>query len=269
MTLGTDGKEETCAHLPQEVPLNQALALFRGRQNVFAHLVESVDSVPAEFRVYIEALDISDRVGLATLHESVLPAETPVPRKQSRLMASVPVSRWILDSGAVLHVVCEDSLGEVKPFKTKKTIKVSTANGEVEIKDQVTVRVDGLTEPVSGYVLKSSPDTLSIGVLCMQHGYGFHWEPFSKAPCLITPDGQAIDCKVRHNVPYIEPDVMQNIAATVVGAPFFPASEPRMERTALHGSSAVAEHMSAHSAVAVHMPAHQKGTCTGKASSYN
>ena len=77
----------------------------------------------------------------------------------------------------------------------------------------------------------------------MYAAYGFHWDPFSKTPWLITPDGKAIDCKVRHNVPYIEPDVMQSIAATVVSAPFFPASEPRMECTALHGLSAVNEHM--------------------------
>ena len=76
MILGTDGREETFAYLPQEFPLEQASTLSCGRENMFTHLVESVDSVPADFRVPIEALDIADRVGLATLHESVMPAET-------------------------------------------------------------------------------------------------------------------------------------------------------------------------------------------------
>ena len=82
------------------------------------------------------------------------------------------------------------------------------------------MKVKGFTEPVSAYVLEATPDILSMGVLCMQHGYGFHWEPFSCTPLLIAPNGRAVVCKVRHNVPYVDPESLQAAPVTMEYAPF-------------------------------------------------
>ena len=51
-------------------------------------------------------------------------------------------------------------------------------------------------------VLPDTPTVLSIGRRCMEHGYGFWWEPYG-LPILILPDGRYIILEVDGYIPYL------------------------------------------------------------------
>ena len=52
---------------------------------------------------------------------------------------------------------------------------VVTANGEVLPKEEATVYVTELDLFVTVMLLEDTPAVLSLGKLCEEHGYNFHW----------------------------------------------------------------------------------------------
>ena len=88
-------------------------------------------------------------------------------------------------------------LETVKVSKSPTTV-VAT-NGEVQTKEEATVYVKQLDLFVTAMLLEDTPAVLSLGKLCENHGYFFHWSSGQK-PQLIK-DGRRIKCNTANHVP--------------------------------------------------------------------
>ena len=58
---------------------------------------------------------------------------------------------------------------------SKNPTTVMTANGEVPTKEEATVYVKALDLFVTVMLLEATPAGLSLGKLCEDHGYTYHW----------------------------------------------------------------------------------------------
>ena len=68
---------------------------------------------------------------------------------------------------------------------------VMTANGEVQTREDVTVHVKQLDLFVKVMLLEETPAVLSLGKLCEDHGYTYHWTSGQKPH--LTQNGKRID----------------------------------------------------------------------------
>ena len=136
------------------------------------------------------------------------PEELPVPA-----VAATPAdyeiprldSTWILDSGASYDLVGQK---EVAAFsrqirRSSEPITLLTANGPVPATRSIKLDVPGLEDYPEHYVLRDTPNALSLGKRCKKFGYGFNWEPWSDNPTLTTPSGQTISLDVRNYIPIL------------------------------------------------------------------
>jgi hypothetical protein len=64
-----------------------------------------------------------------------------------------------------------------------------TANGETACNEMCDYFIKALKSCCAGmaYCMPDSPDVLSIGLRCVELGFGFWWEPYSETPALIPP----------------------------------------------------------------------------------
>ena len=69
---------------------------------------------------------------------------------------------------------------------------VMTANGEVQTREEATVYVTELNLFVTVMLLEETPAVLSLGKLCEDHGYTYHWISGQKPH--LTKKGKRIDC---------------------------------------------------------------------------
>jgi hypothetical protein len=76
-----------------------------------------------------------------------------------------------------------------------------------------------LQEVVEPYILDSIPDVLSIGRRCVEDGYAFHWEPYSLAPTMITPQGKIVALVSRDCCPYLDDYDPDYVNPAVVATP--------------------------------------------------
>ena len=77
-----------------------------------------------------------------------------------------------------MHMVSEKDLdkAELETVRISKNMTmVATANGEVLAKEEATVYVRELDLFVTVMVLEETPAVLSLGKLCEDHGYTYHW----------------------------------------------------------------------------------------------
>ena len=58
---------------------------------------------------------------------------------------------------------------------SRNSTTVMTANGEVQTREEATVHVKELDLFVTVMLLEESPAVLSLGKLCEDHGYTYHW----------------------------------------------------------------------------------------------
>ncbi|MCP3879064.1 MAG: hypothetical protein GY701_11840, partial [Sulfitobacter sp.] len=114
--------------------------------------------------------------------------------------------RWLMDTGCPYDLVCESSLQEQDhenfDFDSPQ-ILLQTANGPMPCAKTVPQQIGPLGEQADPYVLKSTPDVLTIGYRCEALGYGFHWDPYSSTPYLVTPEGEWIPLASEQYVPYL------------------------------------------------------------------
>ena len=85
---------------------------------------------------------------------------------------------FIVDSGASMHMLSRKDLNsaELETVKVAKSpTTVVTANGEVQTKEEATVYVKVLALFVTVMLLEDTPAVLSLGKLCEDHGYSYHW----------------------------------------------------------------------------------------------
>ena len=114
--------------------------------------------------------------------------------------------KWLMDTGCGSDLIGIDDIPKfnLEKMLTQCTseIQLHTANGITTVQNEVILQVKNLREEVTALVLDSTPPVLSIGKRCMDLGWAFHWEPYSK-PWIVTPDGCRIELQVYGNVPYL------------------------------------------------------------------
>ena len=113
---------------------------------------------------------------------------------------------YLLDSGASIDMVGADSVAEEENLRIKnaaKTLNINTANGKVTANETIAVKLPNLGIELDPLILKNCPNVLSMGKRCADEGFGFYWDPFSKTPRLIRPDGKVITCDYRGGVPIV------------------------------------------------------------------
>ena len=85
---------------------------------------------------------------------------------------------FVADSGASMHMVSKKDFNkaELETVRIpKNSIMVVTANGEVPAKEEAMVYVRELDLFVTLMHLENTPAVLSLGQLCEDFGYSFHW----------------------------------------------------------------------------------------------
>ena len=90
-----------------------------------------------------------------------------------------------------------------------------TANGVVKSDHEVPLYIAELDEKCYPYILKNTPDVLTMGRRCMCDGYSFVWKAHPNRPYFRRPDGKRIFLTVDHYVPYLLTDL--DVAAPVAG----------------------------------------------------
>ena len=80
---------------------------------------------------------------------------------------------------------------------------MQTANGVVELTNEITFVIEKLKQSTSAVVGKDTPDLLSVGYRCQELGYCLYWPPHS-IPYFVLPDGRTeVDLEVDQFVPYL------------------------------------------------------------------
>ena len=82
-------------------------------------------------------------------------------------------------------------------------VNMETANGMTHADQVVPLVIGELEEIIEPYLLESTPDVLSVGARCEMKGYRFVWEPFSKHPYFVTPEGERVVLTSIEYVPYL------------------------------------------------------------------
>ena len=93
-----------------------------------------------------------------------------------------------------------------------QNLTLMTANGECRPPGSIPIRVEALGETTNALVLENTPNVISVGLRCMEYGYGFHWPP-AETPYWITPDGREILCRVENNVPLLPSPGLKAVSA--------------------------------------------------------
>ena len=105
-----------------------------------------------------------------------------------------------------MHMVSKKDLNKAA-FETVRTSKnpttVETANGEGQTKEEATVYVREYDLFVTVMLLENTPAVLSLGKLCEEFGYSYHWTSGQK-PHLIK-HGKTIHCDTSNHVPFVVP----------------------------------------------------------------
>ena len=85
---------------------------------------------------------------------------------------------FVVDSGASMHMLSTKDLNsaELETVRVSKSPStVVPANGEVQTKEQATLYVKELDLCVTVKLLEDTPAVLSLGKICENHGYNYHW----------------------------------------------------------------------------------------------
>ena len=117
--------------------------------------------------------------------EKVLPAAS---------MEEAEDKDFVVDSGASMHVVSKKDLNsaELETMRTSRNpTTVMTANGNVQTREEAAVYVKELYLFVKSMLLEETPAVLSLGKLCEDHGYSYHWTSGQKPH--LTKNGKRTD----------------------------------------------------------------------------
>ena len=87
-----------------------------------------------------------------------------------------------------------------------------TANGEVPTREEATENVKQLDLLVKVMLLDETSAVLSLGKLCVDHGYTYHWTSGQKTH--LTKNGKRIDCNVSNYVPFVVPGLSASSSST-------------------------------------------------------
>ena len=105
-----------------------------------------------------------------------------------------------------MHMVSKRDLNSAE-WETMRTSKIpttmTTANGEVQTREEATVYVKELDLFVTVMLLEETPAVLFLRKLCEDHGYTYHWTSGQKPH--LTPNGKSINCNFANYVPFVVP----------------------------------------------------------------
>ena len=111
------------------------------------------------------------------------------------------IESWVLDSGAGHDLMSRCLANKKSVKKAEETLTFWTANGRTNAAQVCEEKLSVLNEKVKAYLLKDTPTILSLGVRCMQLGYGFYWFPY-ELPYLVCPsDGRHVQLQLDNFVP--------------------------------------------------------------------
>ena len=114
--------------------------------------------------------------------------------------------RWLIDSGAAVDLLRRSDVPEVYECLVTEAdppVRLITANGRITASETIPLPVPTLGGEAHPYLVKSTPAVLSLGKLCMEQGYAFHWAPHG-TPVLVTPSGETVCLQVENNCPYLD-----------------------------------------------------------------
>ena len=151
---------------------------------------------------------------------------------------------FVVDSGASMHMLSGKDLNsaELETARVSKSpTTVVTANGEVQTNEEATVYVKDLDLFVTVKLLEDTPPVLSLGILCEDHGYNYHWTSGQK-PHLIK-NGRKINCNTANYVPLVVPGL--STSSSTSSSPISPTSSSQEAVTPTeHPASTRNENMS-------------------------
>ena len=101
---------------------------------------------------------------------------------------------FVVDSGASMHIVSKKDLNsaELETMRmSRNPTTVMTANGEVQTREDATKYIKELDLFVTVMLLEETPTVLSLGKLCEDHGYIYHWTGGQKPH--LTQKGKTIN----------------------------------------------------------------------------
>jgi hypothetical protein len=117
----------------------------------------------------------------------------------------------LADTGAAQHLVSRRKLSKRILRKKKplpQAMRLTTANGTVEITDSVPIPIRPFGESIDAAVLPDTPAVISVGERC-ENGYGFYW-PAGQTPFFLLPGEDSkggrkiIPLAVHRRVPMID-----------------------------------------------------------------
>ena len=113
-----------------------------------------------------------------------------------------------------MHMVSKKDLdpAEMETMRTSSPTTVVTANGEVQTREEAIVYVKELDLFVTVMLLEETLAVLSLGKLCEDHEYTYHWISGQK-PHLIR-NSKRIDCNISNYVPFIVPGLSTSSSTT-------------------------------------------------------
>ena len=96
-----------------------------------------------------------------------------------------------------MHMVSKRDLtsAELETMRRSRSrTSVMTANGEVQTREETTAHVKLLDLFFTVMLLEETHAPLSLGKLCEDHGYTYHWTSGQKPP--LIRNGRRIDCNI-------------------------------------------------------------------------
>eukprot|EP00974_Lingulodinium_polyedra_P054864 5276899-Lingulodinium_polyedra.AAC.1 len=88
--------------------------------------------------------------------------------------------------------------------KASPPMSFNTANGITHAEKVLKIDVEECASSVQPYILDNTPNVLSVGMRCVQHGYSFIW-PAKENPYFILPDDRVVQFEVVKYIPYLQP----------------------------------------------------------------
>ena len=183
----------------------------------------------------------------------------------------------MLDSGASHHLVCGARIRSLKHSirKSANPFPIRTANGVVPVTDEIELYVPSLDTVLCFYVLKNTPDLLSLGKLCRDHGVSVKWKGNDSGPLVIDEFGKPLDTYVSNQVPFIDSEPHFDFPLLVGGGsssasgsrpPPKPSETPRVSSEVGGGLSPIAEEEAEKKALPEEGPGDERSDIAGEIS---
>ena len=132
------------------------------------------------------------------------------------------------------------------------------ANGEVQTREEATENVKEVDLFVTVMLLEEIPAVLSLGKLCEDQWYTYHWTSGQKPQ--LTNKGRKIDCNMSNYVPFVVPGLPTSSSASSTPTSWTSSSKDSVigtENRAAERSEIMSEELRGHP---LHGPTETKNT---------